>query len=156
MGRIINLDELLEEVRKARDESKTIALANGAFDLFGVGHLRYLRGAKELADVLVVAVNSDSSVRALKGKARPIVELEDRITIVAAMEPVDYAMPFDELTVENILRLIKPDILARGADITEETVEKEIVASYGGKVAVVGGPKDHSTSDFIKRLAEKE
>jgi len=157
MGRIINRDRLLEEAQKARDEGKTIVLANGAFDIFHVGHLRYLRGAKELGDILVVAMNSDSSVRALKGEGRPVVPLEDRMAIVAAMEPVDYVVPFDELTVENILRLARPDIHAKGTDYTEETIpEKDIVASFGGRVAIVGDPKDHSSSEFIKRLEEKE
>ena len=157
MGRIIHREQLIEEAQKARDEGKTIVLANGAFDIFHVGHLRYLRGAKELGDILVVAMNSDSSVRSLKGEGRPVVPLEDRMVIVAAMEPVDYVVPFDELTVENILRLLKPDIHAKGTDYTEETVpEKDIVASFGGKVAIVGDPKDHSSSEFIKRLEEKK
>jgi len=157
MGRIIHRDQLLEEAQKARDEGKTIVLANGAFDIFHVGHLRYLRGAKELGDILVVAMNSDSSVRALKGEGRPVVPLEDRMAIVAAMEPVDYVVPFDELTVENILRLLQPDIHAKGTDYTEETVpEKDIVASFGGRVAIVGDPKEHSSSEFIKRIEEKK
>ena len=156
MGRIIDRNELLEVVKQSRASGKTIVLANGAFDLFHVGHLRYLRGAKELGDILVVAVNDDESVRALKGNNRPVVPLEDRMTIVAAMEPVDYVVPFGELTVENILRLIRPDIHAKGTDYTEETVpEKEIVASYGGRVAIVGDPKTHSSSEFIEKISKQ-
>ena len=153
MGRIVNRNELLEVIKEARASGKKIVMANGAFDLFHVGHLRYLRGAKELADILIVAMNDDKSVRKLKGKNRPVVPLEDRMAIVAAMEPVDFVVPFSELTVENMLRMIKPDIHAKGTDYTEETVpEKEVVASYGGKVAIVGDPKDHSSTEFIDKI----
>ena len=145
-------DKIAEISRRAKELGSVVVMANGAFDLFHVGHLRYLRGAKAEGDVLVAAVNSDESVRKLKGEGRPIVPCEDRMGIVAAMEPVDYVVSFDETTVENLLRELKPDVHAKGTDYTEETVpEKDIVREYGGRVAIVGDPKDHSTSEFIKR-----
>jgi len=156
MGKIVDRDGLLEVIKEAHASGKKIVMANGAFDLFHVGHLRYLRGAKELGDILIVAMNDDKSVRKLKGKNRPVVPLEDRMVIVAAMEPVDYVTPFSELTVENMLRLIKPDVHAKGTDYTEETVpEKDVVASYGGKVAIVGDPKDHSSTEFIEKISKR-
>jgi len=155
MGKIVDRDGLLEVIKEARASGKKIVMANGAFDLFHVGHLRYLRGAKQLGDILIVAMNDDKSVRKLKGKNRPVVPLEDRMVIVAAMEPVDYVVPFGELTVEKMLRLIKPDVHAKGTDYTEETVpEKDVVASYGGKVAIVGDPKDHSSTEFIEKISK--
>ena len=157
MGRILDRDKLIDVVKKARADGKTIVLANGAFDLFHVGHLRYLRGAKEEGDLLVVAVNDDSSVRSLKGAGRPLTPIEDRMAIVAAMEPVDFVMSFSELTVEGILLAIKPDVHAKGTDYTEDTVpEKDIVASYGGRVAIVGDSKDHSSSEFIEKIVGKK
>jgi len=153
MGEIIRRSDLSERIRKFRAEGKTVVLANGAFDLFHVGHLRYLRGAKAEGDVLVVAINDDSSVRALKGPGRPAVSCEDRMGIVAGMEPVDLVVAFHETTVENILREIKPDVHAKGTDYTVESVpERKVVAEYGGRVAIVGDPKDHSTSEFIDKL----
>jgi len=154
---IVSREELAERVKAARAEGKTIVLANGAFDIFHVGHLRYLRGAKELGDVLVVAINDDDSVRALKGEGRPVIGLEDRMAVVAAMDPVDYVVPFGETTVAPVIELIKPEVHAKGTDYTEDTVpERDVVASYGGRTAIVGDPKDHSSSDFITGLSKKD
>lgn len=141
---------MAEIVLKAKRQGNTVVMANGAFDLFHVGHLRYLEGAKAEGDMLVVAINDDGSVRALKGEGRPIVLCEDRMGIVAAMKPVDYVVAFHETTVENLLRELKPDVHAKGTDYTAETVpEREIVLGYGGRIAIVGDPKEHSTSEFI-------
>lgn len=157
MSSIVSREEIAEIVQAARAEGKTVVLANGAFDIFHVGHLRYLKGAKELGDLLVVAVNDDESVRALKGEGRPVIGLEDRMAVVAAMEPVDYVAPFGETTVTPLIELIRPDVHAKGTDYTEDTVpEKEAVASYGGRTAIVGDPKDHSSSDFITKLSKKD
>jgi len=156
MGKIAGREELRGIVRDVKERGQIVVLANGAFDIFHVGHLRYLQGAKAEGDVLIVAVNDDASVRALKGKGRPIIPREDRMGIVAAMEPVDYVVSFHESTVENLLRELKPDVHAKGADYTTETVpEKDIVREYGGRVAIVGDPKDHSTSEFIGKQMER-
>lgn len=152
MGKIVTRKELSGIVREAKERGRIVVLANGAFDLFHVGHLRYLQGAKAEGDMLIVAINDDDSVRALKGKGRPIVPRDDRMGIVAAMEPVDYVVSFHETTVENLLREFKPDVHAKGTDYTVDTVpEREIVREFGGRVAIVGDPKDHSTSEFIRK-----
>jgi rfaE bifunctional protein nucleotidyltransferase chain/domain len=128
-------------------------LANGCFDVLHVGHVRYLRGARELGGVLVVAVNGDDAVRTLKGKGRPVMPAVERAEIVAALEGVDFVTVFDTLTVEPVLRALRPDVHAKGTDYTEETVpERAIVAEYGGRVAIVGDPKDHSTSEILGRM----
>ena len=150
MGEIVSRKKLASIVRKAKKAGQVVVLANGAFDIFHVGHLRYLQGAKAEGDLLIVVVNDDESVRALKGKGRPIIPCEDRMGIVAAMEPVDYVTSFHETTVENLLRELKPNVHAKGTDYTADNVpEKEIVLKYGGRVAIVGDPKSHSTSGFI-------
>ncbi len=118
-----------------------------------VGHVRYLAGARELGDVLVVGVNSDDQVVRLKGAGRPVMPAEDRAEIVAALESVSYVTVFDEPTVEQLLLALKPDVHAKGTDYTEDSVpERNVVRSYGGKVAIVGDPKDHSTSEILARL----
>jgi len=132
-------------------------LANGCFDLIHIGHIRYLRKAKQKGDILVLALNSDSSVRRLKGKGRPILNEKERIEILSAFSFVDYLTIFQESKVEKILLALKPDIHAKGSDYTKETVpEKETVKSYGGSIAIVGGKKVNSTSQIIKRIASKE
>jgi rfaE bifunctional protein nucleotidyltransferase chain/domain len=142
----------LESLVKARPRG-TIALANGVFDLFHVGHLRYLEAAASLADVLVVAVNSDASTRAYKGPGRPVIPEGERAEILAALSCVDHVLIFDEPNVERVLSLLRPDIHAKGTDYTEETVpERAIVEGYGGRVAICGDPKDHSSSALIEKL----
>jgi len=131
-------------------------LANGCFDLIHVGHIRYLRESKKRGDILVVAVNSDSSIRQLKGEGRPILEEKERVEIISSFYFVDYIAVFEEKTVEKILLALKPDWQAKGSDYTQETVpEKEIVASYGGKIAITGGPKVRSTSQLIREIAAR-
>ncbi|GIU83062.1 MAG: glycerol-3-phosphate cytidylyltransferase [Pyrinomonadaceae bacterium] len=150
---ILGRDELVKVVSGQRKAGKKIVLANGCFDLFHVGHVRYLIGAKELGDVLVVGVNSDRQVKNLKGEGRPLIPEHERAEIVASLRCVDYVTIFDEPTVEELIRAIRPDFHAKGTDYTVETVpEKEIVRECGGKVAIVGDPKNHSSSALIKLL----
>ena len=133
---------------------RTIALANGVFDLFHVGHLRYLRGAKGEADLLVVAVNSDVSTRLVKGPGRPVVPEGERAEILEALECVDHVVLFDSKDVVPVIRALRPDVHVKGTDYTPDTVpEAAEVRAYGGRVAVAGDPKDHSTSELIDRLA---
>lgn len=130
-----------------------IVLANGCFDVLHAGHVRYLEGARALGDILVVGVNSDSEVAKLKGEGRPIMPEEERAEIVAALQAVDLITIFDEPTVTELLLAVKPDIHAKGTDYTEETVpERDVVRSYGGRVAIVGDPKDHSTSEILRKV----
>lgn len=151
--RILNRDELLARVENARSGGARIVLANGCFDVLHVGHVRYLAGARELGDVLVVGINSDEQVARLKGAGRPVLPAVERAEIVAALESVTYATIFDEPTVTELLLALKPDVHAKGTDYTEETVpERAVVRSYGGRVAIVGDPKDHSTSEILTRL----
>ena len=151
--KIKTIEELKEILERERAGGRTVALANGCFDLIHVGHVRYLRGAKEHADILVVGLNSDSSVRELKGSGRPYISENDRLAMIAAMEFVDYAVLFTETRVDNILLTLKPDFHAKGTDYTEETVpEKDVVASYGGKVIITGDPKDHSSTGIISGI----
>jgi D-glycero-beta-D-manno-heptose 1-phosphate adenylyltransferase len=152
-SRILNREELLARVQVARSAGARIVVANGCFDVLHVGHVRYLAGARELGDVLVVGINSDAQVERLKGAGRPIMRAAERAEIVAALESVTYVTIFDEPTVEQLLLTLKPDVHAKGTDYTEETVpERAVVRSYGGRVAIVGDPKDHSTSDILTRL----
>jgi rfaE bifunctional protein nucleotidyltransferase chain/domain len=150
---IVSRAELIELVRRDRTQNLTIALANGAFDLLHVGHIRYLEGAKREADRLVVAINSDKSVRGLKGPSRPILPETDRAELVSALRAVDYVVIFHEATVTPLLELLKPDVHCKGTDYTVDTVpERETVRAYGGRIAIVGDPKDHSTTDLLSRL----
>ena len=144
---------LKEALEREKEKGKVVVLANGAFDLFHVGHLRYLKGAKEKGDILVVAVNSDESVRRNKGPGRPIIPLEERIELLENLGFVDYIIPFDEPTVDELLNLLKPHVHAKGTDYTEETVpERETVLSYGGSVAIVGDEKRHSSTEISQRF----
>jgi rfaE bifunctional protein nucleotidyltransferase chain/domain len=150
-GKILNRTELRQRVEEWRRAGEGVVLANGNFDLLHVGHVRYLRGAKELGGKLVVAVNSDESVRALKGEGRPVMPAEERAEIVAALADVDAVVIFPELDVRALIREIRPDIQAKGTDYTEESVpERDAVTEYGGRVAIVGDPKNHSTSEIIR------
>lgn len=153
IDRIVDRTTIAEVVDRARKAGARVVLANGCFDILHAGHVRYLAGARALGDLLVVGVNSDRQVSALKGPGRPIMPEADRAEIVASLEAVDFVTIFDEPTVEVLLLALKPDIHAKGTDYTEETVpEREVVRSYGGRVAIVGDPKDHSTSELIGRL----
>jgi D-glycero-beta-D-manno-heptose 1-phosphate adenylyltransferase len=145
----------VDEWRRAGDR---ITLTNGNFDLLHVGHIRYLHGAKALGGKLVVAINSDESVRALKGEGRPVISENERAEIVAALEHVDAVVIFPEHDVRAIIREIRPDIHAKGTDYTPESVpERDSVAEYGGRVAIVGGSKDHSTTEIIRsRLSPRK
>jgi rfaE bifunctional protein nucleotidyltransferase chain/domain len=146
--------ELLEQITADRRAGKTIAFANGCFDLLHVGHVRYLQGARAEADRLVVAINSDSSVRRLKGEGRPILTEDARAELVAALACVDYVVVFSDATVDRLLTLLKPDVHCKGTDYTVDTVpERETVRGYGGRVAIVGDPKNHSTKDLLAKLA---
>ena len=156
-ARVLSREGLLDHVSAARKRGERIILANGCFDILHAGHVRYLTGARALGDLLVVGVNSDRQVRVLKGPGRPIMPEADRAEIVASVEAVDLVTIFDEPTVEALLLTIRPDIHAKGTDYTEETVpEREVVRSYGGRVAIVGDPKDHSTSELIGRLGSAQ
>jgi len=151
---VVSERELVDAVARDRAEGKTIAFANGCFDLLHVGHLRYLQGAATLADRLVVAINDDASVAALKGKGRPILHAADRAELVAALRGIDYVVVFSEVNVERLLLLLKPDVHCKGTDYTVDTVpERAVVASYGGRTAIVGDPKLHATRDLLKRIA---
>jgi rfaE bifunctional protein nucleotidyltransferase chain/domain len=154
-SKIVSLPELRRQIAELKRRGNSVVLANGCFDILHVGHIRYLEAAKALGDVLAVALNSDQSVRRLKDAGRPLMPEADRASLVAGLECVDFVVLFSELTVENILRALRPNIHAKGTDYTEETVpEKEIVRSYGGRVAIVGDPKDHSTRDLIHRVMQ--
>jgi D-glycero-beta-D-manno-heptose 1-phosphate adenylyltransferase len=151
---ILSRTELVDWARESRTRKESIAFANGCFDLLHVGHVRYLQAAAAEADRLVVAVNDDDSVRALKGPGRPLLNAGARAELVAAFKVVDCVVLFSEPTVADLLRTIKPDVHCKGTDYTPETVpERDVVAEYGGRVAVVGDPKDHSTRDLVRRIA---
>jgi len=154
MQKLLRLDDLPRLRAEASRAGKTVALANGVFDLFHVGHLRYLQGAKALADLLVVAVNSDASARLLgKGPGRPVIPASERAEIVAALSCVDHVVLFDSRDVVPVIRALRPDVQVKGTDYTPETIpEAEEVRSYGGRVAVAGDPKDHSTTALVEAL----
>lgn len=154
MGVVLTEDELVEAVARDRAAGRTVAFANGCFDLLHVGHVRYLQGAAAEADRLVVAVNNDASVRGLKGANRPILSEADRAELVAALRAVSYVVLFGDPNVERLLLLLRPDVHCKGTDYTVETVpERAVVKSYGGRTAIVGDPKDHNTRDLIARIA---
>jgi rfaE bifunctional protein nucleotidyltransferase chain/domain len=149
--KILDRDELREHADRWRETGDRIILANGNFDLLHVGHIRYLRGAKELGGRLVVAINSDESVRVLKGEGRPVMPAEERAEIVAALADVDAVVIFPELDVRALIREIRPDIQAKGTDYTVDSVpERDAMAEHGGRIAIVGDAKDHSTSEIIR------
>lgn len=150
-NKILIREQLRQRVDEWRRAGELITLANGAFDLLHVGHVRYLRGAKALGGKLVVAINADESVRTLKGEGRPIMAAEERAEIVAALADVDAVVIFSELDVRAIIREIRPDIHAKGTDYTADSVpERDVVKEYGGRVEIVGDPKNHSTSEIIR------
>ena len=150
------LAELRRTIAGLRRRGKRIVLANGCFDLFHIGHVRYLGAAKARGDVLVVALNSDASVRALKGPGRPVMHQSERAAILAAFKCVDYVTVFGDPNVEKILLSLKPEVHAKGSDYTVKTVpERETVKSYGGKIYIAGGPKVRSTRDLVKRIVSR-
>ena len=152
-NKLLPLESLETVVAALKTSGKTGVFANGCFDLLHVGHIRYLQSARQLGDALVVGLNSDESVRQLKGPQRPLMPEDERAEILAALSCVDYVVIFQELTVERLLRVLKPDIQCKGTDYTEETVpERDVVRSYGGRVAIAGDPKDHSTRDLIQDI----
>jgi D-glycero-beta-D-manno-heptose 1-phosphate adenylyltransferase len=153
MGKVVSEAELVEIVARERAAGRTIAFANGCFDLLHVGHVRYLEGAAAEADVLVVAVNDDRMVERMKGAGRPILPAVDRAELVAALRAVDYVLIFPDPTVSRLLTLFEPDVHCKGTDYTIDTVpERETVRAYGGRTAIVGDAKNHSTRDLLKKL----
>lgn len=149
------LEPEVAECRAAewRAAGKRVVLANGCFDLLHVGHVRYLRAARELGDVLVVGLNSDASVRRLKGPGRPLMSAAERAEILGALRPVDAVVVFGEDTVDELVRRLRPDVQAKGTDYTEDSVpEAETVRALGGRVAIAGDPKEHSARELIARI----
>jgi rfaE bifunctional protein nucleotidyltransferase chain/domain len=152
---VVTLPELEEIVASKRAAGHTIAFANGVFDLLHVGHVRYLQSAAQQADVLIVAVNADASVRRLKGEGRPILDERGRAELVAAVRGVHFVIIFGDDTVGSLLDRLRPDVHCIGTDYTVESVpERAIVAAYGGRTVICGDPKDHSTRDLLRRIAE--
>jgi rfaE bifunctional protein nucleotidyltransferase chain/domain len=157
MGEVLSRAALVERVRQDRAQGLTHAFANGCFDVLHVGHVRYLEAAAREADRLIVAVNDDRSVRALKGAKRPVLAEADRAELVAALRAVDYVVIFPEPTVTPLLELLTPDVHCKGTDYAVDTVpERDTVRRYGGRVAIVGDPKDHSTRELLARIQREQ
>jgi rfaE bifunctional protein nucleotidyltransferase chain/domain len=155
-SKILTLEALQPVVEKHRQNQKTIIFANGCFDLLHVGHIRYLEGARRLGDILILGLNSDYSVKKLKGPLRPLMPENERAEILAAISYVDYIVIFDEPTVQRLLLQLRPDVHCKGTDYSLESVpERETVLSYGGKIAIVGDPKDHSTRDLVQEILKR-
>jgi len=153
VSEILTPDALVARVAVDRQRGLSVGFANGCFDLLHVGHIRYLQAAAKEADRLIVAINGDESVRALKGPGRPILPAADRAELVASLRGVDYVVIFEESTVARLLERIRPDVHCKGTDYTSDTVpERDIVRGYGGRVAIVGDPKDHSTRDLLSHI----
>jgi rfaE bifunctional protein nucleotidyltransferase chain/domain len=153
VGEILGRDAVVARVAEDRQHGRTLAFANGCFDVLHVGHVRYLQAAAAQADCLIVAVNDDVSVRALKGEGRPVLSAADRAELVAALTGVDYVVIFSGPTVAPLLELLKPDVHCKGTDYTVDTVpERDTVLAYGGHIAIVGDPKDHSTRELLARI----
>jgi D-glycero-beta-D-manno-heptose 1-phosphate adenylyltransferase len=151
---VVDETALAAAISKDRAAGKTVAFANGCFDLLHVGHVRYLQGAAAEADCLIVAVNDDRSVAGLKGQGRPILTAPDRAELIAALRGVDYVVVFGDATVERLLLLLKPDVHCKGTDYTVESVpERAVVAGYGGRTAIVGDDKSHATREILARVA---
>lgn len=154
MAEILSREALADRVRALHRDGLSVAFANGCFDMLHVGHIRYLEAAAQEADRLIVALNDDESVRALKGAGRPILSAADRAELVAALRCVDFVVIFPETTVGPLLELLRPDVHCKGTDYTVESVpERDIVKAYGGRTAIVGDPKNHSTRDLLARLS---
>ena len=154
-AKILSLEALQPLVKAMKQQGRKVVLANGCFDWLHVGHVRYLREARQLGDCLVVAVNADASVRALKGPPRPLMPEQERAEILAALACVDFVLVFEELNVERVLRSLQPQVHCKGTDYSEQTVpEREVVLSYGGRIAIAGDPKDHSTRSLLQGLMQ--
>ena len=155
VGEVLTREQLVARAADLRNARRTIAFANGCFDVLHVGHVRYLEAAAQEADVLIVAINADASVRLLKGAGRPILAADDRAALVAALRCVDYVVVFPEPTVAPLLEALHPDVHCKGTDYTVDSVpERNVVRAYGGRTAIVGDPKDHSTRDLFARIAD--
>ena len=153
MKKFYSREKLAGLLGRLKRKKKRVVFANGCFDLLHVGHLRYLQGAKKSGDLLVVALNSDASVRKLKGSARPLMPLKERVELISALDCVDYVNSFSETSAEKTLRLLKPDIQAKGTDYTKKSVpEAELMRTLGGRVVITGDPKNHSSSDMVKKI----
>jgi rfaE bifunctional protein nucleotidyltransferase chain/domain len=153
MNKIVSRDELKRRVEEWRSASEQVVMANGCFDVLHVGHVRYLKAAKALGGKLIVAVNADVSVRGLKGEGRPVMPENERAEILAALEPVDAVVIFPERDVRALLNEIRPDVQAKGTDYTVDSVpERDVVVAYGGRVEIVGDPKDHSATAIIEQM----
>ncbi len=151
--KLVSLEELEERVKKWKEEGKRIVFANGIFDLLHVGHVRYLKAAKKEGDILIVGINDDEASRQLKGFPRPLLSAKDRALLVASLECVDYVFIYAGENFQIPLKKLKPHIHAKGTDYTPETVpEKEVVASYGGEIRIVGDEKRHSSSEIIRKI----
>jgi len=155
MARIVTETELDSLVAADRAAGRSIAFANGCFDVLHVGHVRYLAGAAAEADRLIVAINSDAAVAGLKGPGRPVLDERSRAELVAALRGVDYVVVFDDPTVARLLERWRPDVHCKGTDYTVDTVpERATVRAYGGRIAIVGDPKDHSTTELLRRIGD--
>ena len=156
LSRIVKRSDLITIVETERRSGKRIVLANGCFDVLHVGHVRYLEAARALGDLLIVGVNSDEQARRLKGEGRPLMPQDERAEIISAIEAVDLVTIFSEPTVQELLLALKPDIHAKGTDYTEDSVpERDVVRSFGGRVAIVGDPKDHSSTEMVEKVSSK-
>ena len=152
-SKLRELEELTEIVHTEQAAGRSVVFSNGCFDLLHAGHIRYLEGAKEEGDVLIVGVNGDESVRTLKGVGRPLMPESERAEIISALECVDHVIVFQDSTVDRLLTILQPDVHAKGTDYSHETVpERKTVLGYGGRVAIVGDPKDHSTRDYLETI----
>ena len=150
-SKLRGLEEIIEIVRNGQSAGRIVVFSNGCFDLLHAGHIRYLEAAKKEGDILIVGINGDDSVRTLKGPGRPLMPEADRAEIISAMECVDHVLIFHDSTVDKLLLLLQPDVHAKGTDYSYETVpERETVLGYGGRIAIVGDPKDHSTRDYLE------
>jgi rfaE bifunctional protein nucleotidyltransferase chain/domain len=157
VARILERNRLIARVAIARKGGARVVFANGCFDVLHVGHVRYLEAAKGCGDLLVVGVNSDEQVRRLKGEGRPFVPERERAEVIAALRAVDYVTVFNEPTVTELLLALRPEVHAKGTDYTEESVpEREVVRSFGGRVQIVGDPKDHSSTEMVRKVMSDE
>jgi rfaE bifunctional protein nucleotidyltransferase chain/domain len=156
LGKYVPLNQLADLIQEERSQGKIIVLANGCFDLIHVGHIRYLKESSAQGDILVVALNSDSSVKRLKGTGRPILPEKERAEILEAFSCVDYITIFPEDTVEQVLLTLKPEVHAKGSDYTQDSVpERDTVLGYGGRIAITGGPKVKNTSEIIQKIGSR-
>jgi rfaE bifunctional protein nucleotidyltransferase chain/domain len=155
VAKLRDLEAVAEEAARLRESGRTVVLANGIFDLFHVGHVRYLQGAAAEGDFLIVAINGDEGARRLKGEGRPFLPAIERAEIVAALGCVDRVVVFEEADVVRVLRIVRPAVHAKGTDYTPDTVpEREVTAEIGGRTAIVGDPKDHSSTDLLRVIRD--